>query len=339
MQTRLIATFAVVVSLIGTPVLAEAPEVTLRLHHFLPPQSNTQVTFLEPWVQRVEEESGGRIRIEIYPSMTLGGKPQQLFDQARTGVADIVWTLPGYTPGRFPLVEVFELPFVTGSAEATSQAVMDFYDDHLTEEFAEVHPLVLHVHAPGVIHTRETPIAAIEDMVNVPLRAPTRQINAALAALGAEPVGMPVPQVPEAVSKGIVEGALVPYEVTLALRLPELTRHHIESGLYTAVFLLAMNKGVYDRLPDDLRTVIDNNAGLATAAWAGGTWDANEAEARQIVADGGGEIVVLSDEEEQRWREATQPVIDAWIAEMDAAGHDGKALYDDAVRLVEHYSE
>ncbi len=316
-----------------------AQDVTLTLHHFLSPQSNTHKTFLAPWAKRVEDQSGGRIAIEIYPSMTLGGKPPQLFDQARTGIADIIWTLPGYTAGRFPIAEVFELPFVTGSAEATSQAVMDFHDDHLVEEFRGVKPLILHVHAPGVIHTRSTPVTAIEDLAGLKLRAPTRQINAALGALGAVPVGMPVPEVPEAVSRGVVEGALVPYEVTLALRLPELTRHHTESGLYTAVFLLAMNQDIYDGLPDDLRQVIDDNSGLEAAREAGAIWDANEIEARGIVADGGGNIIVLDDAEEDRWRQATQPVIDAWIAAMDEAGLDGQTLLDEARALVDHYRE
>ncbi len=316
-----------------------AQEVTLTLHHFLSPQSNTHKTFLAPWAKRVEEQSGGRIAIEIYPSMTLGGKPPQLFDQARTGIADIIWTLPGYTAGRFPIVEVFELPFIAGSAEATSQAVMAFHDDHLVEEFDGVKPLILHAHAPGVIHTRSTPVATLEDLAGLKLRAPTRQINAALGALGAVPVGMPVPEVPGAISRGVVEGALVPYEVTLALRLPELTRHHTESGLYTAVFLLAMNRNVYESLPDDLRQVIDDNSGLVAARQAGAIWDRNEIEARGIVAEGDGNIIVLDAAEQERWRQATQPVIDAWIAAMDEAGLDGQALLDEAKGLVEHYQE
>ncbi len=336
MRPALLASF-VILAVGALP--AAAQEVTLTLHHFLSPQSNTHQAFLAPWARRVEEQSGGRIAIEIYPSMTLGGKPPQLFDQARTGIADIVWTLPGYTPGRFPVVEVFELPFVTGSAQATSQAVMDFHDDHLVEEFAGVKALILHAHAPGVIHTRATPVTSIEDLAGLKLRAPTRQINAALEALGAIPVGMPVPEVPEAVSRGVVEGALVPYEVTPTLRLQELTHHHTESGLYTAVFLLAMNRDVYEGLADDLRQVIDANAGVEAARWAGAIWDAKEIEARGIVADGGGNIIVLDTAELERWRRATQPVTDAWIAATDAAGLDGQALLDEAAALVDHYGE
>ena len=92
---------------------AQAPQVTLKMHHFLPPVSNGHAKFLAPWAQQGRGRlAGGGIKIDIFPSMQLGGTPPQLYDQARDGVADIVWTLPGSTPGRFPGIEVFELPFV-----------------------------------------------------------------------------------------------------------------------------------------------------------------------------------------------------------------------------------
>ena len=91
---------------------AQAPQVTLKMHHFLPPVSNGHAKFLAPWARKVEADSQGRIKIDIFPSMQLGGTPPQLYDQARDGVADLVWTLPGSTPGRFPGIEVVELPFV-----------------------------------------------------------------------------------------------------------------------------------------------------------------------------------------------------------------------------------
>jgi TRAP-type C4-dicarboxylate transport system substrate-binding protein len=111
-------------------------QVTLRLHHFLPPASNGQQRFLAPWAQRIEQASGGRLRIQIFPAMQLGGAPPQLFDQARDGVADIVWTLPGNTPGRFPRIETFELPFFASRRAVTnSRALQEFGEQHLAEEF------------------------------------------------------------------------------------------------------------------------------------------------------------------------------------------------------------
>ena len=313
---------------------AAAQEVTLKLHHFLPPSSTTHADFLEPWARRVEAQSGGRIRIDIYPVMQLGGRPPQLYDQVRDGVVDLAWTLPGYTPGRFPLSEVFELPFVAGSATATSQAVMTFYQRHLRAEFWGVKVLALHAHAPGALHMTEHPVRRIEDLAGLKIRAPSRTVTAALAALGATPVGMPVPQVPEALARGVVDGAALPYEVTLPLRIHEIVKHHTNTGLYTAVFLFAMNKDRYESLPPDLRAVIDANAGVPLARLAGQVWDAAEAKGIAAARARGNDIYTLPPAEVARWKTATRPVIDAWIAHTDAAGLDGRALYDEAKALV-----
>ncbi|WP_254453755.1 TRAP transporter substrate-binding protein DctP [Siccirubricoccus sp. G192] len=181
---------------------AAAQEVTLRLHHFLPAVSNVQRFFLNPWAQKIQAESGGRLRIQIFPSMQLGGAPPQLYDQARDGVADITWTLPGSTPGRFPWIEVFELPFVSHKrAIVNCKAVQEYADRHLREEFREVHPLCIWGHGEGLIHSRRE-VRSMEDLRGLKLRFPSRLNGEALRALGAAPVGMPVPQVPEALSQG-----------------------------------------------------------------------------------------------------------------------------------------
>ena len=318
------------------------PEVTLKVHHFLPVTSTTHQQFIEPWAQQVEADSNGRIKVDVYPTMQLGGKPPQLFDQVRDGVVDVAWTLTGYTPGRFPMVEVFELPFVSASAEATSQAVQAFYQQHLVEEFEEVHPLVFHVHAPGSFHMKGKSIQSLEDLKGLKVRAPTRVTNNVLQVLGATPVGMPVPETPEAVSRGVVDGALIPYEVTRPLRMHELTDSHTEfggdRGLYTAVFLFAMNKDTYESLPDDLKKVIDDNSGMALAQKAGQIWDQAEAPGRQAAEALGDAIYRIEGEELDRWRVAAEPAIEAWVAAMNQQGKDGEALLADARSRVSEYA-
>jgi len=330
----LIAASMTVAAIVAASVPSRAQEVTLRLHHFLPPSSTTQADFLEPWAERVMKQSGGRIKVEIYPVMQLGGRAPQLYDQVRDGVVDLAWTLPGYTAGRFPLVEVFELPFVARSATATSQALMTFYQRHLTDEFKDVKVLSLSVHAPGALHLTKHPVHVLEDLAGLKIRAPSRQINAALKALGATPVGMPVPQVPEALARGVVDGAALPFEVTLPLRIHEIAKFHTNTGLYTAVFLFAMNKARYDSLPPDLRAVIDANSGLPLAKRAGEIWDAAEAPGIAAAKARGNEIYTLPPAEVARWKAATRPVITRWIADTDARGLDGQALYDEAVALI-----
>jgi TRAP-type C4-dicarboxylate transport system substrate-binding protein len=140
---------------------ADSQEITLRAHHFLPPSSPAQQELIEPWAKQVEADSNGRIRVQISPSMQLGGKPPQLYDQVRDGVVDIAWTLLGYTPGRFPIAEVFELPFMVTTAEATTQAAQAFSEKHLQDELRHVHPLLVHVHAPGLFHLASKPVKRV----------------------------------------------------------------------------------------------------------------------------------------------------------------------------------
>ncbi len=345
LRSIVLAVAAALAGWAGSPAgftAAAAEEVVFRVHHFLPPPSTAQTQLIEPWAKRLEAQSNGRIRVEIYPSMQLGGKPPQLFDQVRGGVVDVVWTLAGYTPGRFPKLEVLELPFVPGSARATSAAAHEFYLTHAQNELADVHPILVHVHAPGSFHMKDRPIQRIEDLEGAKVRVPNRPINSVLSALGATPVGMPVPQVPEAISRGVVEGAVLPYEVTRPLRVHELTNSHTEfggdRGLYTAVFLFLMNKARYESLAADLRTVIDDNSGIPLALAVGEAWDRAEEPGRQAAKDLGDAFIVIEGAELERWKAATRPVIDAWIDERTRAGDDGKALVEAAEGLIAKHS-
>jgi TRAP-type transport system periplasmic protein len=274
MIRKMLAHLAALLSLaIASTAWAQAP-VTLKVHHFLPPGSTTHAKLLVPWCERIEREAAGRLKCQLYPSMQLGGTAPQLFDQARDGIADIVWTLPGYTAGRFPVMEAFELPFLTGDAEAASKAAWEFYERHGKQEFREVRPLAVHVHDAGYLHTRDKQIRTLADFRGLKLRAPTRQTNRLLAALGATPVSMPVTGLADAMSKGVIDGAVIPWEVVPAVKVQEIARFHTETdpnmpAMYTAVFLLAMNRKTYDGLPADLRAVIDRNSGLDLSGHAG----------------------------------------------------------------------
>ncbi|NKC30289.1 TRAP transporter substrate-binding protein [Falsiroseomonas selenitidurans] len=330
------------VAALGAPALirsASAQELTLRLHHFLPAVSNVHRHFLAPWAQKVQAESQGRLRIQIFPSMQLGGAPPQLFDQARDGVVDIIWTLPGNTPGRFPKIEVFELPFVADPrARPNALACQEFFQTHLRDEFADVHTIVAWAHDGGVIHANK-PVQRLEDLRGLKLRFPTRQAGEALRALGAAPIGLPIPQVPEALSQRVIDGAVVPWEVVPAIRLAELVNNHTEilgsPTFYSATFVLAMNKAKYAAMPEDLRRVLDANSGMVAAAMAAKPWDEQGPVVRaQVARRRQNTILQLSPAEKERWMLATRPVIDAWIAGSRERGFDGAALLADARGLI-----
>ena len=321
---------------------AFAQEVTLRLHQFLPAQASVPANQLYPWADRVEAQSGGRIKIERYPAMQLGGTPPQLIDQAQDGTVDIVWTLPGYTPGRFPLTELFELPFIMTNAEATSKAYWDMFEKHMKDdEFADVHIIATWVHGPGVIHANKA-VKNLDDLRGMKLRAPSRIVNTLLGELGATPIGMPVPAVTEALSRGVIDGAVIPWEVAPSIKVEELVKHHTEfaggEALYTATFVLAMNKARYESLPDDLRQIIDDNSGREVSALFGKTQEFYDGPARQLAIDRGNEIIELDADQAAMWKKASQPVVDGWVAEITKRGFDGAALLAETRDLIANYT-
>ncbi len=318
-----------------------AQEVVLKLHHPLPTSSTAHQKVLAPWCEKLARDSGGRLQCQIYPSMQLGGSVPQLYDQVKDGVVDAIWTIPGYAAGRFPRSEVFELPFMIRGAEGASRAVWDYVQQFAAEEFADVRPLAFHVHAGGVFHMVRKPIVRGADLRGQKVRAPTRQTNKLIAALGATPVGMPVPQVAEALSKGVIDGALLPYEVVPAIKADELTRFHSEPDpsqpvIYTSVFILAMNKARYDSLPSELKKVIDANSGIELSARIGRIFAEAETANRQRLP--GDSINVIPNETVEQWQQASQSVVDAWVKEISARGGDGPALLESAKRLLARYA-
>jgi TRAP-type transport system periplasmic protein len=322
---------------------AQAPQVTLKMHHFLPPVSNGHAKFLAPWARKVEADSQGRIKIDIFPSMQLGGTPPQLYDQARDGVVDIVWTLPGSTAGRFPSTEVFELPFIAARRGiVNARASQDFADKHLAKETADIKLLSYWSHDHGLIHANRQ-VKTMEDLKGLKLRSPHRLAGEALKALGATAIPMPIPQVPESLAQRVLDGCVVPWEVVPAIKLNELVKFHTEipgvPTLYTASFFLAMNKAKYDSLPADLKAAIDKNSGMKFAELAGNMWDTSGAEVEERVKKQGNTIAAITEDEKQRWIKTTHPVVDAWVKQVKDKNLDGAQLIEEAKALVAKYDK
>jgi TRAP-type C4-dicarboxylate transport system substrate-binding protein len=339
--------FATAVALgLGLVAGAHAQQtVTLKFHTFMAPGSNVWRSMLVPWMEKVEKDSGGRIQFEKYPAMQLGGTPLQLYDQARDGVVDVVWTLQGNTPGRFPRYEVFELPFMMTNAEATSRAYWEYTQTCAQGEIKDTQLLAVNVHGPGMFHSRTKPIRSVEDLKGMKVRGPTRTITRMLGALGATPVGMPLPQIPDAMSKGVIDAAVIPWEVTTAVKVDELAKFHSEfepgvGGLYTTAFVIVMNKAKYDSLPPDLKAVIDRNSGIDASGALGRAQQAGDAPARKVASDERkNQILTISGPEVDGFRKAADVVDDEWIKDMDKRGFNGKQLLQCAKDLIQKHTK
>ncbi len=327
---------------ITLPALAQ--EIVLKVHHFWPPGAMPPSQILTPWCDKIAKDSGGKMKCQIYPAMQLGGRPPNLIDQAKDGVVDIAWTLPGYTAGRFPMMEVFELPFMSSSAEATSQAAWEYYTKYAHKEFPGIKALSVNVHDNGYVHTNPHQVKVMADFKGLRMRAPTRQTNKMLGALGATPVGMPLPALSEAISKGVIDGYLLPWEVIPSIKAHELTKYESETdpksrALYTAVFILAMNQARYDSLPPDMKKVIDANSGMSLAKSMGMKWDASAPPARKLAVEHGNTFYMIPASELANWQKATAHLPAEWVKDVSAKGSDGAALLKSAKELIAKYEK
>ena len=322
----------------------QAQQVVLKVHHFLPGTSNVHVNLIQPWCDKIAKESGERLKCQIYPAMQLGGTPGQLFDQAKDGVADIVWTIPTYSAGRFVKSEVFELPFFTRSAKGSSQAYWAFVQKSALDEYQGVRPLFLHTNDGSSFHMASAKgVRTLEDLKGLKIRAATRLNSRMLAALGATPVQMPLPAVPEAMAKGVIDGAMVPWEGVPAAKLQEIAKSHLDAPagqpkFSNSIFAFVMNQAKYDSLAPDLKKVIDANSGLAVSAWAGERgFDAVVAANHKLATDRGNAVLTVADAEVQRWVKAAADVDDQWVKEVGAKGANGAALLEEARGLIRQY--
>ena len=338
-RRTLLKTSAAAITL-GAPALALAQQpVILKFHTFMAPMSNVWLNMHKVWMDKVEKESGGRIKFEAYHSMQLGGTPFQLYDQLKDGVVDVVWTLPGNSPGRFPRVEVFELPFMMNNAEATSKAYWEYLQTSAPDEFKDIQLIAVNVHGPGFFHARDKQVKSAADLKGMKVRGPTRQVTKLLGSLGATPVGMALPAITDAISKGTIDACALPWEVVPSIKVQELAKYHSEfpadkPALYTTTFVMGMNKAKYDSLPADLKKVIDANSGLATSGWLGKTQQAGDVAGRKSATDLKNNLYTFSAAESDQFAKLASHVDDEWVADVTKKGFDGKKLLETAKALI-----
>jgi TRAP-type C4-dicarboxylate transport system substrate-binding protein len=306
---------------------ATAAEVDMNFAHFMPAGSWQNQELFNGWAKAVEEQSGGRIKVTIFPAQTLGKAPAG-YDNAKNGIADIAWTVQGYTAGRFPLSQVIELPGLFKSAEIGSCAFQKLYDSGaLDEEYSETHVLFVHTHGQGHLHTNGKAVTTLTDLKGLKIRRPTAVIGKLLTELGAEPVGMPAPRIYESMQRGTIDGYMLPWEAVKGFRLEEVSDQHTEFGFYSLAFVLTMNKAKYDSLPDDLKQVIDDNTGMDWAIRAGQGFDTGD-EVGLEVAMATGTINKIEGAELAQWQSAADRTAKSYLAELDAKGLPGTQTYE-----------
>jgi TRAP-type C4-dicarboxylate transport system substrate-binding protein len=323
---------------------ATAQEVTLRVHSFLPPVANPMKHFVTPWAQKIEKESNGRIKVQVFPSMQLGGKAEQLLTQVRDGVVDVAWTLPGFTPGVMPKLEIFELPFLHRSTNATVRSLQDYVPKYMQKDFAPYHVLLIHCHAGALFMTKD-PINKVEDFQGMKLRSYSRTNAWILEALGAAPVQVALPELAPMLSKGTVTGSILPYEIAPSVKMQDLTDYFTtlappQPRLSTAIFTFLMNKQKYESLPPDLKKVIDANSGANLVDHAIKVWDQIEIDGEKVMhTKPKNKFAQLSAAETAKFKTKVQPVFDRFVKLLNDGGDDGKKILAEVEALEAKYSK
>jgi TRAP-type C4-dicarboxylate transport system substrate-binding protein len=339
----LAALIAAACGLTLAPARTVAQEVTLRMHTFMPPVANPLKHFLQPWADKVGKDSNGRIKVQVFPAMQLGGSPAQLMQQVRDGVADIIWTLPGFTPGVMIKDEVFELPFLHRDTRSSVLALQDFTAQHMQKELAPYHVLLVHAHA-GTLFMTKNAVNTVDDFKGMKLRTPSRTAAWIVEAAGGSPLQVALPELAPMLSKGTVSGAVLTYEIAPAVKMQDLVDHFTtfdgaQPRMGTTVFMFLMNKAKYESLPADLKKVIDDNSGRKLAPFAIQVWDMIDQDGLKVMqSKPKNKFVALNAAETERFRKLVQPVFGRFKEEVDKSGSDGAKVIADAEALVAKHS-
>ena len=322
---------------------AQAQTVTIKYSHFLPANSNFNQKVALPWCAAIEKDSGGKLKCQLYPSLALGGTPAQLADQVKNGVSDVAWTSPSYSTGRFPRTEALELPFtMPGDGLQASRAMWDYVQKNALDDFKDFKLLAIHSGGNSIISTASKPIMSADDLKGLKLRSPSRFAALFLSSIGSTPVNMPLAQVTEGISKGVIDGAMIPWEVLPAIKVDEVTRYHMEGtpsqpGFIQTPMAILMNKAKYDSLAPELKAVIDRHSGQALVDLTGKVWDDGIAETRKKLAAQGNKTLVIKDADYNALKKTTASVEADWIKQATARGLDGSRLAADVHAIGARY--
>ena len=313
--------------------------IILKVHSFSSPQAPEAVHHMLPLIEKIAKDSKGRLKLEFYPSMQLGGKVTDLIQQLEDGVVDIVITIPGATPNRFPLLQATDLPFTNvGTSAGQTPAVLEWVQKWLTgNEFKGIKIVHLHTTDAAVLHTTKKPVKTMADLSGMKIRVPGRFVGESIKLLGGTPVGVALPEIYENLQRGQLDGMTINWAIMTPYKMQEVTKFHMESPLYQNPIMTLMSQASYDKLPADLKKVIDDSIGVAYSTGVAKKIDELTIPAKKAIRDAGGTLYSLSPEEFAKWRTTVAPVYKLWIAEADKRGLPGQQMFDDLLARTAKY--
>jgi len=329
MTLRGVATlgFALGIALGLGPASAQDKTFELKLSHWVPPSHPLQKA-LEDWGSSVEQDSGGAIKYKVYPAQQLG-KAFDHYDMARDGIADLTYVNPGYQPGRFPIFDAVNLPFMLSNGKGGTGALDDWYRKYAATEMKDVKYCFAFAHDPGTFHSRTKKIAVPADIAGMKIRPAHATMASLVTSLGGTNVQASAPEVRDVIEKGVADAVGFPWGSIVLFGIDKVTKYHMEAPLYTTGFVWVMNKDTYAAMSPAQQKVIDNHCNRAWAERVAGPWaDFEHDGIAKIKAEPDHEVYTLTDAQLAEWKTAAKPVVQAWSAAVKKTGVDPDAALD-----------
>jgi TRAP-type C4-dicarboxylate transport system substrate-binding protein len=327
---KFIKAFALAAAVMLGADSARADEpIVLKLSHFVPPQHAFH-KWVVGWTQKIEQESGGRLKFEIYPNGQLVGPPNRQFDTARNGITDIAFCLHGVTPGRYPMTELANLPFTWPSAGVNlaemGKRMTELAPKYLAAEHQGLHILWMQMANPVVIYSK-TPIKTLDDFKGKKIRYASITNKFILESVGAVPMLVPPQESQDALAKGVVDGAGFPHEAGFAYDLVSVSPYALDPPLASATFAMVMNPAKYNSLPADLKAILDKESGVTGAMSFGKAWQDFDKSARETEIKKGLQISTLSPADVAKIKALAKPIIEKAIDEQEKAGKPAREFF------------
>lgn len=318
----------------------QAKPIELKIMHFASVTHVLQKDVFIPWAKMLEERTGGRVKVVIYPGELLG-KVKDTYDATASGVADIGCAYFSATPNRFPLHTVFELPFMFSDAKVGSRVMWELFqkEESLTAEFRDVKVLWLFGTPSMQLHMVNKPVYTLADLSGKKVRTVGGVRATIVKTLGAVPVVIPTPDTYVALERGTVDGAVSTWEAMKAFKIDEVTKYHTVANLWSGVFYTVMNKKKWESLPPEIQKVIQDLSGAQAADQTATAFIKVDLEGMESVKSKGHEIINLAPAEYAKWRKSVMPLWDEWAKEWEAKGLPGKKILGEASSLIGKYSK
>lgn len=315
---------------------AQAQTAEWKFSHWLPPTHSLH-PILVGWARGIEKDSGGALKISVFPAQQLG-RAQDHYDMTEKGIVEMAWVSTGYQAGRMLISNAAQLPFVVGNADGGSMAFDEWYRPYAAKDMPGVKMCLMHMHDVATLHSKKE-IRHPEQIKGMKIRPAHATMAQWMTSLGATTVQVSAPESREALERGVADAITFPWNSIYQFKIDGITKFHIDAPMYVATFAIMINQAKYDALPAAAKKAIDGKCTTEQAGYIGREWARWEDIGRQkMKASGSGHTIVsLKPDEIAAWKASAAPVVRQWGDEMRKAGHDPDKVLGDLKKTLGKY--